>query len=72
MKIKKELSDKALENIGRVSIDLGKMLFGGVLIGAVMRADRISQLGLISIASLLFLFLITFGLFLTSKKKKDE
>jgi len=59
------------ENMGKLMLDLGKLVVGGVIIGGILRG-AISQVLLIisgSVAALIFFIL---GLIWTIKEKKED
>jgi uncharacterized membrane protein YwaF len=59
------------ENIGKVCINLGQMVFGTLFLGGVLRGEVPQYLMVLS-GIISALILITIGLFLSAKEKQDE
>ena len=58
------------ENIGKLLLDLGKLVVGGIIIGVILRGV-IPQVILIASGSLVAIILFIFGLLWTVKENKE-
>ena len=68
-KLRKETTMK--ENVGKVVLDIGKLVVGGVIIGGILRG-AISQVILIVSGFFAALILFILGLIWTIKEKKED
>jgi uncharacterized membrane protein YraQ (UPF0718 family) len=68
-KLRKETTMK--ENMGRLLLDLGKLVVGGLIIGGILRG-AIPQVILITSGSVAAMVLFILGLFWTMKEKKEN
>jgi len=68
-KLRKETTMK--ENVGKLMLDIGKLVVCGVIIGGILRG-AISQVILIVSGSVAAIILFIFGLFWTIKEKKED
>ena len=59
------------ENMGKLLLDLGKLVFGGVIIGGILRG-AIPQVILIASGSVVAIIFFIFGLLWTVKEKKEN
>jgi hypothetical protein len=59
------------ENIGKLLLDLGKLVVGGIIIGRILRG-AIPQIMLIASGSVVAIILFIFGLLWTAKEKKEN
>ena len=59
------------ENMGKLLLDLGKMVVGGIIIGGILRGV-IPQVILIVSGSVVAIIFFIFGLLWTSKEKKEN
>ena len=59
------------ENLGKLLLDLGKLVFGGVIIGGILRGV-IPQVILIVCGSIVALLFFILGLLWTVKEKRDN
>jgi len=67
-KLRKETNIK--ENMGKLMLDMGKLIVGGVIIGGILRSD-ISRVILIIYGSVVAIIFFIYGLFWTIKEKKE-
>ena len=58
------------ENVGKLMLDLGKLVVGGIIIGGILRGE-VSQVILITGGSIAAAILFIFGLLWTVKEKKE-
>jgi glucose uptake protein GlcU len=68
-KLRKETTMK--ENMGKLLLDLGKLIVGGVIIGGILRSE-ISQVILIICGSVVAIIFFIYGLFMTMKEKNEK
>ena len=68
-KLKKETTIK--ENMGKLLLDLGKLIVGGVIIGSILRS-AISQIILITCGSVVAIIFFIYGLFWITKEKNEN
>jgi len=68
-KLKKETTMK--ENVGKLMLDIGKLVVGGVIIGGILRS-AISQVILILSGSFVALIFFILGLIWIIKEKKED
>ena len=59
------------ENMGKLLLDLGKLVVGGIIIGGILRGV-IPQVILIASGSVVAMMLFIFGLLWTVKEKKEN
>ncbi|WP_461247353.1 DUF6722 family protein [Treponema sp. R6D11] len=59
------------ENMGKLLLDLGKLVVGGIIIGGILRG-AIPQVILIAIGSIVAIIFFIFGLLWTVKEKKEN
>jgi len=59
------------ENMGKLMLDLGKLVVGGIIIGGILRG-AIPQVMLITSGSVAALGLFILGLLWTMKEKKED
>jgi len=59
------------ENIGKLLLDLGKLVVGGIIIGVILR-DAVPQVILITSGSVAAMIFFLVGLLWTVKKKKKD
>jgi len=59
------------ENMGKLMLDLGKLVVGGIIIGGILRG-AIPQVMLIVTGSVVAIFFFIFGLLWTAKEKKED
>jgi len=67
-KLRKETTMK--ENMGKLLLDLGKLVVGGIIIGGILR-DTVPQVILITGGSVAAIIFFLVGLLWTMKKKKE-
>jgi len=71
-KVKKQGKETTMmENMGKLLLDLGKLIVGGVIIGGILRS-AISQVILIICGSVAALIFFILGLIWTIKEKKED
>jgi len=71
-KEKKPIKETTMkENMGKLLLDLGKLVVGGIIIGGILRG-AIPQIMLIAIGSVVAIILFIFGLLWTAKDKKEK
>jgi uncharacterized membrane protein YraQ (UPF0718 family) len=68
-KSRKETTMK--ENMGKLLLDLGKLVVGGIIIGGILRG-AIPQVMLIISGSVVAIILFIFGLLWTAKEKNEN
>jgi len=68
-KSRKETTMK--ENMGKLLLDLGKLVVGGIIIGGILRGE-VLQIILIASGSVVALIFFIFGLFWTAKEKQEN
>jgi len=68
-KLRKETTMK--ENVGKLLLDIGKLVVGGVIIGGILRG-AISQVILISCGSVVAIIFFIYGLFWIRKEKNEN
>jgi uncharacterized membrane protein YraQ (UPF0718 family) len=59
------------EDAGKLLLDLGKLVFGGLFIGGILRGE-IPQVILIAIGSVIAMIFFILGLLCTVKEKKED
>jgi hypothetical protein len=59
------------ENMGKLLLDIGKLIVGGLIIGGILRS-AISQVILITSGSVAAIILFILGIFWTMKEKKED
>jgi len=59
------------ENMGKLLLDLGKLVVGGIIIGGILR-DAIPQVILIASGTVVAIVFFIFGLLLTEKEKEEN
>jgi uncharacterized membrane protein YraQ (UPF0718 family) len=59
------------ENMGKLLLDLGKLVVGGIIIGGILRG-AIPQVMLIISESVVAIILFVFGLLWTAKEKNEK
>jgi uncharacterized membrane protein YraQ (UPF0718 family) len=59
------------ENMGKLLLDLGKLVVGGIIIGGILRGV-IPQVILITSGSVVAMILFILGLFWTMKERKED
>jgi uncharacterized membrane protein YraQ (UPF0718 family) len=59
------------ENMGKLLLDLGKLVVGGIIIGGILRG-AIPQVMLIATGSVVAMIFFIFGLLWTEKEKKEN
>jgi uncharacterized membrane protein YraQ (UPF0718 family) len=59
------------ENMGKLLLDLGKLVVGGIIIGGIVRG-AIPQVILIVSGSIVAMIFFIFGLLWTAKEKKEN
>ena len=59
------------ENMGKLLLDLGKLVVGGIIIGGILRG-AIPQVILIASGSVVAIIFFIFGLLWTAKEKKEN
>ncbi|GBU29087.1 hypothetical protein R84B8_02651 [Treponema sp. R8-4-B8] len=59
------------ENMGKLLLDLGKLVVGGIIIGGILRG-AIPQIILIACGSVVAIIFFIFGLLWTEKDKKEK
>jgi len=57
------------EDVGKILIDLGKLVFGGIIIGGILRGS-IPSVILVASGIVLAMIFFILGLYLTAKKRK--
>jgi uncharacterized membrane protein YraQ (UPF0718 family) len=71
-KEKKTRKDTTLkENMGKLLLDLGKLVVGGIIIGGILRG-AIPQVMLIASGSTVAIIFFIFGLLWTTKEKNNK
>jgi uncharacterized membrane protein YraQ (UPF0718 family) len=59
------------ENMGKLLLDLGKLVVGGIIIGGILRG-AIPQVILIASGSVVAIIFFIFGLLWTAKEKENK
>jgi len=59
------------ENMGKLLLDLGKLVVGGIIIGGILRG-AIPQIMLIACGAVAAIIFFIFGLLLTEKEKEEN
>lgn len=61
------MTDKVKTELGKLLIDLGKLIFGGVVLATVLKIENVSKLIVVGIGFSIVLLLCVTGLLFISK-----